>query len=94
MSFGEIDDLRLAIDEAMILLLDGIDADSDVEIDIVFRTDHGQLELEANRNSDDQFRDAAVHRFDAITSGLIDDYDLDPTVGWLRLRKTPAPVGE
>ncbi len=92
MSFGEIDDLRLAIDEAMILLLDGVPIDSDVEVEIVFRATEGQLELEANRTFDDEFRDAAVHRFDAITSGLIDDYDLDPSAGWLRLRKTPAPL--
>ena len=92
MSFAEIDDLRLAIDEAMILLLDGHQDDVEANIDIVFRSDEGKLELEASRSVDGELRDAAVQRFDAITSGLIDDYDLDLKRGWLRLRKSPAIV--
>ena len=92
MSFAEIDDLRLAIDEAMILLLDGIGDDAEANIDIVFRSNAGRLELEASRGVSGNLRDAAVHRFDAITSGLIDDYDLDLARGWLRLRKSPAPL--
>ncbi len=92
MSFSEIDDLRLAIDEAMILLLDGLTVDTETNIDIVFRVDDGHLELEAGRSTRSQLRDAAVQRFDSITSGLIDDYDVDLERGWLRLTKTAAPV--
>jgi len=92
MSFAEIDDLRLAIDEAMILLLSGLADDTEATIDIVFRSDEGKLELEASRSIGGELRDTAVHRFDAITSGLIDDYDLDLARGWLRLRKSPAPL--
>lgn len=95
MGFGEIDDLRLAIDEAMIVLLDGIDDDGtgegdEIDIDVVFRVDEGRFELEATRGSSGAVSEAAVHRFDAIAGGLIDDYDIDPAHGWLRLRKTPA----
>ncbi len=95
MSFAEIDDLRLAIDEAIILLLDGIEGgeDTEHEIHVVFRIDEGALELHAERSSEEALGDAAVHRFDAITSGLIDDYDLDLDRGWLRLRKV-AEVDE
>ncbi|GJM36777.1 MAG: hypothetical protein DHS20C19_01440 [Acidimicrobiales bacterium] len=94
MGFEEIDDLRLAIDEAMIVLLDGIDDDAEaleVDIDVVFRVDDGRFELEATRGTTGTVTEAAVHRFDAIAGGLVDDYDIDAEHGWLRLRKTPAP---
>lgn len=89
MSFSEIDDLRLAIDEAVILLLTGIEGgeQTEQELRIVFRTDPGALELHAGRSVEAAFIDTAVHRFDAITAGLIDDYDLDQERGWVRLRK-------
>lgn len=90
MGFGEIDDLRLAIDEAMIVLLDGLSDEHETDIDVVFRMIDGCFELEATRSGDNEVSDAAVHRFDAIASGLVDDYDIDPGQGWLRLRKTPA----
>ena len=89
MSFSQIDDLRLAIDEAVILLLDGIEGgeQSEQEIRVVFRIDRGALELHAERSVEASLDTAAVHRFDAITAGLIDDYDLDQARGWVRVRK-------
>lgn len=95
MSFGEIDDLRLAIDEAMIVLLDGIDDDPDaepgasVDVEIVFRMSNGDFEIEAARSGDRAVSEAAVHRFDAIAGGLVDEYEIDPDHGWMRLRKIP-----
>jgi hypothetical protein len=94
MGFGEIDDLRLAIDEAMIVLLDGLEEDHDTEIDVVFRVAEGRFELEATRGEGGRVGEPAVHRFDAIASGLVDDYDIDPEHGWLRLRKTPADLDD
>ena len=94
MGFGEIDDLRLAIDEAMIVLLDGLDETHDTEIDVVFRVAEGRFELEATRGEGGRVGEPAVHRFDAIASGLVDDYDIDPEHGWLRLRKTPADLDD
>ncbi len=90
MSFGEIDDLRLAIDEAMIVLLDGLDQTQKTEIAVVFRMTEGCFELEASRDHGGEVGGAAVHRFDAIASALVDEYDIAPERGWLRLRKTPA----
>lgn len=90
MGFGEIDDLRLAIDEAMIVLLDGLGEDHDIDIDIVFKVADGRFELEATRAGGSAVGEAAVHRFDAIASELVDDYDIDPARGWVLLRKTPA----
>jgi hypothetical protein len=94
MGFGEIDDLRLAIDEAMIVLLDGLDDEHEADIDVVFRLTEGQFELEATRGEGRAVGDAAVHRFDAIASGLVDDYDIDPDHGWVRLRKSPADIDD
>lgn len=91
LSFTEIDELRLAIDEAVILLLDGVSAEH--EIEAAFRFEGDQLELEIRGDGDGAaLSDAAVDRFDEICGPLIDDYDIDPARAWLRIRKTPAPL--
>lgn len=90
LSFTEIDELRLAIDEAVILLLDGIDADG--ELAATFRFEGERLELEFHASSAATLSGTAVDRFDEICSPLIDDYDIDPGRAWLRLRKTPAAI--
>ena len=90
LSFTEIDELRLAIGEAVILLLDR--ASGDGEIDAAFRFDGDRLELEIQTADAGSLSDAAVDRFDEICGPLIDDYDIDPERAWLRLRKTPAPL--
>ena len=90
MGFREIDDLRLAIDEAMIVLLDGLGEEHDVHLDIAFKVADGRFALEATREGGSAVGEAAVHRFDAIAGELVDDYDIDPARGWLVLRKTPA----
>lgn len=94
MSFGEIDDLRLAIDEAMIVLLDGLDDEHESDVEVVFRLTEGRFELEATRAEGTPVGEAAVHRFDAIASSLVDDYDIDPDGGRVRLRKTPIDVDD
>lgn len=90
MGFGEIDDLRLAIDEAMIVLLDGLDEDDDTEIEVVFRVDDGCFELDAVRAGTAVVTEAAVHRFDAIASSLVDEHRIDAEPGRVVLRKAPA----
>ena len=94
MGFGEIDDLRLAIDEAMIVLLDGLDDEHETDVEVVFRLTEGRFELEATRVEGDPVGEVAVHRFDAIASSLVDDYEIDPERGRVRLRKTPADVDD
>ncbi len=92
MSFAAIDVLRRVIDEAFVLLLHDSEADSDdsddTELEIVFRLEDGALELQAARCTQARLDEEAVHRFDALTSGLIDDYDLDVTRARLRIRKS------
>ncbi len=90
LSFTEIDELRLAIDEAVILLLDGVSADH--ELEAAFRFDGDRIELEIRGDGEATLSDAAVDRFDEICGPLIDDYDIDPSRAWLRIRKTPAPL--
>ena len=91
LSFAEIDELRLAVDEAAILLLDGSDADGDTELVATFRFDDGHLEVEIAADRTEALRGDALARFDEVCSPLIDAYDLDANRGWLRLRKAPAP---
>ncbi|MEZ5168250.1 MAG: hypothetical protein R2695_17875 [Acidimicrobiales bacterium] len=90
LGFGQIDDLRLAIDEAMILLLDGVPDDVDVDIEVQFRLTGGHLELEASRDRGHPIGDAAVHRFEAIAEGLVADYAVDATTARVRLRTADA----
>ena len=93
MTFAEIDDLRLAIDEAMIVLLHGDAAETDTDeadLSVTYRVTQGRFELEAERDDGTPVTDAAVDRFDEIASSLVDDYDIDAGRGWLRIRKTPA----
>lgn len=90
LSFAEIDDLRLAIDEAVILLLTS--ASGEGGLSAVFRFDGGRLELELACDEPTPVDDAALRRFDAAAGMLIDDYDVEPADRWLRLRKTPAPL--
>jgi hypothetical protein len=85
MTFGEIDDVRLAIDESMILLLDG--ATGDGVIDCVFRMTAGRFELEAMNTGEHSIDPTALSRFVEHAAELVDDYDVDPRRGWLRIRK-------
>ena len=85
MSFTEIDDVRLAIDELMILLLEGVNGEC--EIDCVFRMIDGLFELEARSTGDCPISAEAISRFEELAAGLLDDYDVDPDQGWLRIRK-------
>ncbi len=90
LSFTEIDELRLAIDEAVILLLDG--ASDDDEIEAAFRFDGERLELEIRSEGATALSDSAVGRFDEICGPLIDAYDIEPAQAWIRMRKTPEPL--
>ena len=85
MTFAEIDDVRLAIDESMILLLEG--GSGEGTIDCVFRMTDGRFELEASATGDHSIGAEAIDRFEELAAGLLDDYDVDPIQGWLRIRK-------
>ena len=88
LSFSEIDDLRLAIDEAVILVLGA--APTDAEIWAVFRFDDGCLELELACDDASDLSGDSIDRFQRATEELIDEYAIDAARAWLRLRKTAA----
>lgn len=90
LGFAEIDDLRLAIDEAMIALLDGLGDATEVELEVIFRVGEGRIDLHAGLMPAQAVSDTAVHRFDALAGGLVDDYDIDPERGWVRMQKAPT----
>ncbi len=105
MSFAEIDDLRLVIDEAMIMLLDGLDeiestpgapsrasAEADHYIDVVFRIADNRFEFEATRSATTGVSETAVSLFDDTARELVDDLRVDVDTGAIRLGKALADV--
>lgn len=85
LSFNEIDELRLAVDEAVILLLDGVP--SDAHIAATFRFEPEQLELELISSKPGTFTNDAVARFNDLTAGLLSDVTVDPTSGRVVIEK-------
>lgn len=76
-SLHEIDDLRLAMDEAAVLLL-GPDVGGDrVEID--YAVEGNDLGIDASVKGDDvqPLAPAAIERFEAIIGDLVDDHEVD-----------------
>ena len=94
MGFREIDDLRLAIDEAMIVLLEGSADLPPADIHIVFRVADGRLELEALRGTGMKVSESAEHRFVAIVGVLVDECGIDASDGRVRLAKSAADLDD
>jgi len=88
LSFGEIDELRLAIDETMVLLISA--ADIDTEISVAFRFDGTSLVLEAECETSGGLLGDTIGRFVEIVEGLVTKYEIDSERGRLLLRKTAA----
>jgi hypothetical protein len=84
--FGEIDDLRLVIDETMIALLES--ESDDAEIVVVFAVDNDEIELTASRSDGHAMSADACHRFDAMASGLVDEHSITDATE-LKVRKIP-----
>ncbi len=85
MSFREIDDLRLAVDEAMVLLSERVESGVGADVIVTYRLGEGSLEVEMRRSDEAALDPAAVDRFDRLTSPLVDDLDVDAGRGWLRI---------
>lgn len=74
-----IDDLRLAIDEALILLLAGDGRHG--TIDVTYRLRDGALAVEVARGGVTDLpppAEGALDRFCELTSGLVDEVHVDP----------------
>lgn len=94
MNFADLDDLRLVMDQAMVMLLDGFEADQqeDLHIDVVFRIVDNRLEFEASRTAGNGLSERAVRLFTRITRGLLDELRVDHDAGSVRLSKARSGV--
>ena len=105
MSFVEIDDLRLAMDQAMVMLLDGLDGfeqsrrakggapqQPDLYIDVVFRIEESRFEFEASRSAALSVSQQAVQLFDDSARDLVDELRIDGDTGATWLRKSVGDV--
>ena len=82
-TYREVEDLRLAIDEAIIALID--DDDPDAAVDLHYRIDDGEVTIVVDGASDRP--PEAVSRFHTLVTALVDRADLDLTAGRVRLTK-------
>lgn len=90
MSFGEIDDLRSVVDEAVGLLLE-VDGGGDGDtLDFDYKFSTGKFEIEAIRTGTGSMRREMVDEFIDKCSALIDGFEVSDTDRWFRLHKTPA----
>jgi hypothetical protein len=97
LTFVEIEDLRIAVDEALILLLrpEGTPG----EITLEFTVEPGQLTIDVSATPapDAPATDpGALHRFEEIVEDTVDEYTADPAAGQVRLVKFigPPPAGQ
>lgn len=82
---ARIDDLRLAVDEAMILLLTSA-PDAETLRAIVHLTDESlTIELSPEHGAPMAIGEEAKERFVKITAGLVDDWELDESAPKIRL---------
>lgn len=94
MSFADLDDLRLVTDQAVLMLLDGLEADPQQapHIDVVIRTADDRIEFEAARSSGGGLSERAVRLFTRITHGLSDELRVDTDGAAVWLSKTASNV--
>lgn len=82
-TYREVEDLRLAIDEAIIALLD--QEDPDAAVDLTYTIEGEQLAIDVDGAADRP--PDAVARFHTIVTGLVDQADLDLGAGTVHLVK-------
>jgi hypothetical protein len=86
-TYREVEDLRLAIDEAIIALLD--DRDPGAAVDVTYEVDGERVAITVDGAADRP--PEAVDRFHTIVTTLVDRADLDVGAGRARLEKRAAP---
>ena len=87
-SHTEVEDLRLAVDEGLILLLDG--SGHDGEIEAVYRLLDDAIEVELTADLGRRVprpSEAAIDRFQTMVAGLVDGAVADPAKRTVRLRR-------
>lgn len=84
-SYREIEDLRLAVDEALIFVL-GVDRPGE-RITIRYSVEPGTLALTAVASFPTQADDAARDRFETLVAELVDSFTTDEAGGQVRFVK-------
>ncbi|MCQ3806963.1 MAG: hypothetical protein OXB92_10895 [Acidimicrobiaceae bacterium] len=108
MSFVAIDDLGLAVDQAMVMLLDGLDGldgsepglgaggaaspQPDHGIDVVFRIAESRFEFEASRSITSRVSQQAVQLLNGSAADLVDELRIDGDIGTVWLTKSLPDV--
>ncbi len=95
-SLTEIDDLRLVMDEAAVMLLDPQLPADRLEITYSVGGDTVSVEAQVVSRIDAELSAESVERFGFLVGDLVDSYTIDPSARKLNLRKTrsrttPAP---
>ncbi len=87
-SVRAIDDLRVAVDEAFVLLLG--ETDHDGAVDISFEVDDHELSITITQRFDDGMISVptdAIVRFDTAITEIVDRYEADPERGVIQFTK-------
>ncbi len=105
MGFVEIDDLRSAMDKAMIMLLDGLDgpenpadapnrapSEADSFIEVIFRIADNRFEFEARRTDPARVPETAARLFGDATREFVDELRVDTDTGAIRFSKALTDV--
>ncbi len=94
LGFRSIGDLQLAVDETVIALLD--DTPSGGRLRLVFHVTDDEVGLDAAVHGPDgeprPLTDVARERFESLAGDLVDEYDVDLTIGQISFVKR-APDG-
>ena len=85
-TYREVEDLRLAIDEAIIALLD--EDDIGAAVDLTYTVAGGEIGIDVDGATDRP--PEAVARFHTIVTGLVDRADIDLGAGTVHLLKRRA----
>jgi hypothetical protein len=85
-TYREVEDLRLAIDEAIIALLD--DQDPDAAVDLTYTVEGTEIAITVD--GAEGRPPEAVARFHTIVTGLVDQADIDLAAGTVHLVKRRA----
>lgn len=90
-TLAEIDDLRLAMDEAAILLL-GAGTGNGGRIDVVYRVTDEQVDVQLTRKlgHGSLLPGERIERFEELVSGLVDSFRVDAELTSVALTKIRA----
>ena len=91
-AISRIDDLRLAVDEAMILLLTSTPDASSFRAILHITDDALSIELAPDDKTPVMISEEASDRFVKICAGLIDDWEIDESAPKVRLHQAIPPA--